>query len=93
MPTNDRLDRAREAYRAYESGDRRVLEELLSDDFTFFSPPDPGIDRATYFERCWPNAATIEAYQFTASWKPATRCSSHTRHARPTGGGSATRRC
>ena len=65
MPTNDRLDRAREAYRAYESGDRRVLEELLSDDFTFFSPPDPGIDRATYFERCWPNAATIEAYRFT----------------------------
>jgi len=65
MPTNDRLDRAREAYRAYESGDRRVLEELLSDDFTFFSPPDPGIDRATYFERCWPNAATIEAYEFT----------------------------
>jgi ketosteroid isomerase-like protein len=65
MPTDDRLERAREAYRAYESGDRRVLEELLSDDFTFFSPPDPGIDRATYFERCWPNAATIEAYEFT----------------------------
>src|SRR6478752_3225709 len=65
MPGKDRLQLARDAYRAYESGDRSVLEELLSDDFTFYSPPDPGIDRARYFERCWPNAATIDAYEFT----------------------------
>ena len=50
--------------RAYESGDRRAIEELLTDDFTFYSPPDPGIDRATYFERCWPNAELIEAFDF-----------------------------
>jgi len=24
----------------------------------------PGIDRATYFERCWPNAASIEGFEF-----------------------------
>jgi ketosteroid isomerase-like protein len=62
--TSDRLKLARDAYGAYESGDRRVIEELLTDDFTFYSPPDAGIDRATYFERCWPNAELIEAYEF-----------------------------
>jgi hypothetical protein len=29
------------------------------------APPDVGIDRATYFERCWPNANTIAAFDFT----------------------------
>jgi ketosteroid isomerase-like protein len=60
----DRLELARNSYEAYESGDRRVIEELLSDDFTFSSPADVGIDRATYFERCWPNAERIDAFEF-----------------------------
>lgn len=60
----DRVKLVRDGYGAYESGDRRVLEELLTDDFTFWSPADVGINRATYFERCWPNAETIEAYEF-----------------------------
>src|SRR2546430_5078015 len=59
-----RLEIARACYGAYESGDRSVLEELLTDDFTFYSPADVGIDRATYFERCWPNAELIEAFEF-----------------------------
>jgi ketosteroid isomerase-like protein len=54
----------RAGYRAYESGDRRLLEELLSKDFTFSSPADVDIDRATYFERCWPNPETIARYDF-----------------------------
>ena len=64
MPAYDRLELARESYKAYESGDRRVIEELLTDDFRFYSPADIGIDRATYFERCWPNSQEIEAYEF-----------------------------
>lgn len=39
---------------AYESENRAVAEQLLADDFTFTSPNDDAIDRATYFERCWP---------------------------------------
>jgi ketosteroid isomerase-like protein len=62
--SKDRLQLARDSYAAYESGDRSLIEGLLSDDFTFYSPPDPGIDRATYFERCWPNAGLIRAYDF-----------------------------
>ena len=64
MPAQDRLRLARDSYGAYESGNRRIIEELLSDDFTFYSPPDPGIDRATYFERCWPNSELIESFEF-----------------------------
>ena len=64
MTATDRLQLARDAYGAYESGDRSVIEGLLADDFEFFSPPDPGIDRAQYFERCWPNAGLIESYEF-----------------------------
>ena len=64
MAPDDRLEIVRNAYGAYETGDRSVLEHLLTDDFTFFSPPDPGIDRAQYFERCWPNAENIASFEF-----------------------------
>ncbi|MFN2617664.1 MAG: nuclear transport factor 2 family protein [Thermoleophilaceae bacterium] len=64
MPASDRLKLARDAYGAYESGDRHVLDELLTEDFTFYSPADVGIDRARYFERCWPNAELIESFEF-----------------------------
>jgi len=65
MSGSDRLALARASYHAYESGDRSAIEGLLSDDFEFFSPADPGgIDRDRYFERCWPNAESIEAFDF-----------------------------
>jgi ketosteroid isomerase-like protein len=64
VPAHDRLKLARDSYGAYESGDRRVIEDLLTDDFTFYSPADVGIDRAKYFERCWPNSELIEAFDF-----------------------------
>jgi ketosteroid isomerase-like protein len=60
----DRRELARRSYAAYESGDRELIESLLTDDFEFSSPPDPKLDRAQYFERCWPNAETIVAFDF-----------------------------
>jgi ketosteroid isomerase-like protein len=41
---------------AYEAENRALAERLLSDDFTFTSPNDDAIDKAAYFERCWPNS-------------------------------------
>ena len=64
MTDNDRLAIARGCYGAYESGDRRAVEELLTEDFTFSSPADVGIDRETYFERCWPNSELTKAFDF-----------------------------
>ena len=61
---SDRLDIARDCYRAYEIGDPSLVEKHLSGDFTFFSPADAGIDREKYFERCWPNAANIRSFEF-----------------------------
>lgn len=60
----DRLEIVRECYRAYESGDRSLVERHLSDDYTFSSPADIGLDRAGYFERCWPNAGNIAGFAF-----------------------------
>jgi ketosteroid isomerase-like protein len=64
MQANDRLQIVRDCYGAYVSGDRRPLEEHLGDDLVFYSPADVGIDRASYFDRCWPNAELIEAFDF-----------------------------
>jgi ketosteroid isomerase-like protein len=44
----------RSAFTAYETGDRPLLESVLAGDFHFHAPPDPNLDRAAYFERCWP---------------------------------------
>ena len=63
MP-HDRLKVVSDCYGAYEPGDRGIVEQHLTEDFIFSAPPDVGIDRDTYFERCWPNSETIEAFEF-----------------------------
>jgi hypothetical protein len=49
-------------FRAYETEDRPAIEALIGNPFSFTSPFDDHIDRATYFERCWPNAGTMTGY-------------------------------
>jgi ketosteroid isomerase-like protein len=60
----NRLEIVKDCYTAYETGDRSLVERHLAEDFTFSAPPDVGIDRATYFERCWPNAQAIERFEY-----------------------------
>ena len=60
----DRLQLVRDSYRAYETGDRDLIERVIADDFVFSAPPDVGIDRATYFERCWPNAGHVATFEY-----------------------------
>jgi ketosteroid isomerase-like protein len=64
VTASDRLQVVRDVYRAYEFGDRDVVEQRLSDDFVFSAPPDVGIDRKTYFERCWPNSQAAESFEY-----------------------------
>ena len=64
MAGADRLQIVRDCYRAYETGDRGMLERHLADDFRFYSPADVGIDRPRYFERCWPHAQQISAFEY-----------------------------
>jgi ketosteroid isomerase-like protein len=56
MPGKSRSELIRSYFAAYQANDREIIEAVLSDDFTFTSPYDDAIDRATYFVRCWPNS-------------------------------------
>jgi ketosteroid isomerase-like protein len=60
----DRASIARAAYRAFAARERDVIEDLLAPDYVFYSPPDPGIDRETYFKKCWPNSGSISSFEF-----------------------------
>jgi ketosteroid isomerase-like protein len=61
---DDRPERVRELYEAFASGDRAAVEALLTDDFRFSSPVDPDLDRAGYFERCWPGSGQGQRFDF-----------------------------
>ena len=62
MVAQSKSDKIRSYFGAYKSKDRKVLEDGLADDFTFTSAYDDAIDKATYFERCWPNSERIRSH-------------------------------
>jgi ketosteroid isomerase-like protein len=62
MSQTRRSEIIRACYGAYISRDRKVVEAALAEDFTFTSPYDDAIDRATYFERCWPNGGLFASF-------------------------------
>lgn len=64
MAVPDRIQLARDSYEAFATADRAAIEALFSDDFVFYSPPDPGIDLDAYWERCWPNAGAVSSFDF-----------------------------
>ncbi|MGY4396742.1 hypothetical protein ACVWZA_001927 [Sphingomonas sp. UYAg733] len=47
---------------AFRDRRRADSEALLADDFTFTSPYDDAIDRAAFFERCWPNGDRFTSF-------------------------------
>ena len=51
----------RACFAAFKDRRREDAEALISEDFTFTSPYDDAIDRAAYFERCWPNGDRFSA--------------------------------
>jgi hypothetical protein len=61
-----RVATVRAMYEAFVAHDRAAIEPLLADAFHFTSPLDNRIDRATYFQRCWPNRAHIDGFDFVA---------------------------
>ena len=40
------------------------MEQLLAPGYAFYSPPDPGLDREGYFERCWPHSGNGKRFDF-----------------------------
>ena len=47
-------------FASYENKTREVIEEILSEDFTFSSPYDDFINREEYFKKCWPQSAKMK---------------------------------
>jgi ketosteroid isomerase-like protein len=61
----DRKELAKAHYRAFAAGDRETVEGLLGEEFEFHSPADEqGLDRAGWFERCWPGAGSLTEFEF-----------------------------
>ena len=49
----------RTLFAAYRANDRNSVEQSFTDDFTFTSPYDDELDKATYFARCWRDTGWI----------------------------------
>ena len=64
MPALSRMDLARDVFTAFAEADRERIESLLAPDLSFHAPPDPALDRAGYFERCWPGAGSGTTFDF-----------------------------
>lgn len=55
-------DLIRKYIAAFLAQDRKTLEAGLSDDFTFTSPRDDHISKATFFERCLPGSEQFRTH-------------------------------
>ena len=64
MSDSNQVRTTKKLFEAFAAGDRDTIEEILADDFHFSSPPDPSLDRAGYFERCWPGAGKGQKFDF-----------------------------
>lgn len=60
--SNSPLGIVRAALQAYADKDRATIESLIGADYHFTSPLDNHIDRATYFDHCWPNSEAIAGF-------------------------------
>jgi ketosteroid isomerase-like protein len=43
----------------WPAGDRAAADAMVAPDFHFTSPLDNRLNRATFFQRCWPNSAKM----------------------------------
>ena len=59
-------DVVRAGLESYQAHDRARSESLIADDFVFTSPQDDHIDRAAFFERCFPTADRLLSQEILA---------------------------
>jgi ketosteroid isomerase-like protein len=65
MPQPD-ADTVRAFFASYLAQDRAAAERLVAEEFVFTSPQDDHIDRAAFFERCFPTADRFKDHQLLA---------------------------
>lgn len=64
MTLASKTDLIRAIFAAYHANDRKQVEAALTEDFRFTSPFDDGIDKPTYFAKCWKNTDWIAQHEF-----------------------------
>jgi ketosteroid isomerase-like protein len=60
QPVND-VDIVEAVFDAYLAQDRAAAEPLYAEQFVFTSPQDDHIERAAFFERCFPTASRVRS--------------------------------
>ncbi|HWM39618.1 MAG TPA: nuclear transport factor 2 family protein [Streptomyces sp.] len=63
-PSN--VDVVRACVESYVAQDRETAEQLIADDYVFTSPQDDHIDRAAFFDRCFPTAGRLRSQEILA---------------------------
>lgn len=63
-------DVVRASFAAYRAQDHEAAAGLLADTFTFTSPQDDHIDKATYLERCFPTADRFTRHEILELVEP-----------------------
>ncbi|HEY2003737.1 MAG TPA: nuclear transport factor 2 family protein [Candidatus Saccharimonadia bacterium] len=62
---SDRPGLVKQFYKAFSEVDRNdFVERLLAPNFTFSAPPDPFLDRAGFFKRCWPQGGNLKDIEY-----------------------------
>lgn len=56
-------DVVRALVQSYLAQDASAADRLIADDFSFTSPQDDHIDKATFFERCFPASVRLDSYR------------------------------
>ena len=56
-------DTVRAFYASYLAQDRAAAERLVAEEFVFTSPQDDHIDRAAFFDRCFPTADRFKEHE------------------------------
>ena len=59
-------DTVRAFFASYLAQDRAAADRLVADRFVFTSPQDDHIDRAAFFQRCFPTADRFKDHQLLA---------------------------
>src|SRR5262245_13134931 len=58
-----KADVVRALVQSYLDQDAAAADQLLADSFTFTSPQDDHLDKATFFERCFPANTQLDSHR------------------------------
>lgn len=59
----NKADVVRAVFASYAQQDRDTAERLIAESFVFTSPQDDHIDRAAYFQRCFPTRTRMRRHE------------------------------